>query len=80
MIEQTGSSYEQLLQEWSFRREMVNQYCNALLLLTPEDHDARQRWQEPSGKLASAESALRRASAQLRSYEAERALSSGARH
>jgi chromosome segregation ATPase len=80
MIEQIGSSYEQLLQEWSFRRAVVNEYCNALRLLTPEDRDARQRWQELSGKLATAETALSQASAQLRSYEAEQALSGGTRH
>ncbi len=80
MIEQTGSSYEQLLQEWSFRREMVHEYCNALRLLTPDDHNARQRWQELSGKLATAESALSQVSAQLRSYEAEQALSNQVYH
>ena len=80
MIEQTGSSYEQLLQEWSFRREVVNEYCNALRLLMPEDRDARQRWQELSGKLATAEVALSQASAHLRSYEEEQALKSVVQH
>lgn len=78
MEEQTGSSYEeQLLQDWSFWREMVNYYCNALMLLTPGEGDGGQRWRELSDKLATAEFALRQTNSRLRAYEEER---SGARH
>lgn len=77
MYEQTSSSYEQLLQDWSFWREMVNYYCNALRLLTPGEGGAGQRWHELSDKLATAEFALSQTSSRLRAYEEER---SGARH
>lgn len=77
MEAQTSSSYEQLLQDWSFWREMVNYYCNALMLLTPEDSNGGQRWRELSDKLATAEFALRQTNSRLRAYEEER---SGVRH
>lgn len=74
MSEHTGSPYEQLLQEWHYRRTVVNQYCDALRLISADDRNARQRWQELSARLATAEIALSQASAQLRSFEEEQAL------
>ena len=69
MSEYNEQSYERLLQEWAFRREMVNHYCTALQLITPDDRDAQQRWQELSKRLSAAELAFSRANAQLRGYE-----------
>ena len=76
MSKSTSPTYERLLQEWAFRREMVNYYCRALRLLTPDDPDAPERWRALSGKLAAAERAHRQASVQLRSYEQEQAQGS----
>ena len=66
MGNQKQPPYEQLLQEWGFRREMVNHYTGALRLLTPDDPDAAQRWRAVRGQLDSAEEALSQVSAQLR--------------
>jgi hypothetical protein len=66
VAEQKQPTYDELLQEWVFRREMVNHYGAALRLLMPEDPDASERWEVLSGQLTGAEEALNQASAQLR--------------
>jgi hypothetical protein len=66
MAEQKQPSYEQLLQEWGFKREIVNHYSGALRLLMPDDPNAAQRWRALSGQLDRAEEALCQVSAQLR--------------
>jgi hypothetical protein len=74
MGEQQRPPYERLLQEWAFRREMVNFYCRALWLLTPDDPNALERWRGLSRQLTSAEQALRQANAQLRHAQPEQTL------
>jgi hypothetical protein len=66
MAEQKQPPYEQLLQEWVFRREIVNHYAGALRLLMPDDPDAAQRRRALSGQLDRAEAALGQVRAQLR--------------
>ena len=73
MREQVSYPSEQLLQEWQYRREMVNYYFGVLLRLTPHDNDASQQWRELKGKLSTELSAFRHARDQLRSYEQEHA-------
>ena len=73
MREQVSYPSEQLLQEWQYRREMVNYYFGVLLRLTPYDNDAYQQWRELNGKLSTELSAFRHARDQLRSYEQEHA-------
>lgn len=72
-----GDPCERLLVEWQFRREVVNAYYRALRFLTPENGDApswqRERWREPSQKLAIALVALGQASDQLGRCEREHA-------
>jgi len=69
MREQASYSSEWLLQEWQFRREMVNYYFGVLSRLTPHDNDANQRWRELNGKLSTELIAFRHAGDGLRSYE-----------
>jgi hypothetical protein len=73
MREQASYSSERLLQEWQFRREMVNYYFGVLLRLTPNDRDANQRWRELNGKLSTEMIAFKHARDQLLSYEQEHA-------
>jgi len=73
MSEQGSYPSEQLVQEWQYRREMVNYYFGVLLRLTPHDNDAYQQWRELNGKLSMELSAFRHARDQRRSYEQEHA-------
>ena len=73
MREQASYPSERLLQEWQYRREMVNYYFGILLRLSPHDNDASQQWRELNGKLSTELSAFRHARDQLRSYEQEHA-------
>ena len=73
MHEQVSYPSERLLQEWQYRREMVNYYFGVLSRLTPYDNDASQQWRELNGKLSTELSAFRYARDQLRSYEQEHA-------
>jgi hypothetical protein len=66
MAKQKQPPYEQLLQEWVFRREIVNHYSGALRLLMPDDPDAAQRWRTLGGQLDRAEETVSQLSAQLR--------------
>lgn len=61
--------HEKLLKEWEFRREMVHFYSTALLRLSPDDRNARQRWRELNEKLATARIALTHAADQLQTYD-----------
>ncbi len=69
MQEQGAQLHHRLLQEWQFRREMVNFYTTALLRLSPADHNAQQRWSELRAKLSAARIALIQATDQLQSYD-----------
>jgi hypothetical protein len=71
MSQQDGYLGERLLNNWQFRREMVNYYFDSMLRLTPDDKDAYRRWRELSQKLSTALIAFRHASDQLQSYEQE---------
>lgn len=71
MSEQDAYLGERLLNNWQFRREMINYYFDSMLRLTPNDKDAYQRWRELSGKLSIAMLAFRHASDQLQGYEQE---------
>ena len=71
MHEQNKQLHERLLQDWQFRRKIVNYYSRALLLLAPDDCDASQRWQELNEKLSIAQLALCHTSDQLSGYEQE---------
>ena len=73
MHKQASYSPERLLQEWQFRREMVNYYFGVLSRLTPNDNDANQRLRELDGKLSPELIAFKHATDQLRSYEQEHA-------
>ncbi|TMD94444.1 MAG: hypothetical protein E6I79_02480 [Chloroflexi bacterium] len=46
MHKQTGSPCEELLQQWSAKRELANYYITALLRLSPDAPDALRRKQE----------------------------------
>ncbi len=78
MREQASDPSERLVQEWQFRREMVNYYSRVLLRLTPNDNDASQRWRELNGRLSTALIEFRQASDLLRRYEQEHATVSPA--
>jgi hypothetical protein len=78
MREQASHPSERLVQEWQFRREMVNYYFGVLLRLTPDDNDAYQRWRELNGKLSTALIEFRHAGDQLRNYEQKHATVSPA--
>jgi len=71
MIEPDGYLGERLLNNWQFRREMVNFYFNSMLRLSPNDKDADIRWRELSRKLFTGLLAFRHASDQLQAYEHE---------
>ena len=78
MREQASDPCDRLLQEWRFRREVVDSYHRALRFLTLDSRKASQRQQdrlrELNEKLSTALGALRRASDQLRICEHEHAL------
>lgn len=78
MHEHAGDPCEGLLQEWHFRRELVDAYYRALRLLTPDSGAALLGQQEMrrdlNEKLAIALLALRHTSDQLRSCEREHAM------
>jgi hypothetical protein len=75
MREHIGDPCAWLLQEWHYRREMVDSYHRAIRFLTPECGEAtqrqRERTRELNEKLSAALIALRRASDQLRICERE---------
>jgi hypothetical protein len=76
--EQVSDPCEWLLQEWHFRREVVDSYHRALRFLTLDSREAsqrqRERMRELNEKLSTALIALRRASDQLLICEREHAL------
>ena len=78
MREEASDQCEWLLQEWHFRREVVDSYHRALRFLTLDSRTAsqqqRDRVRELHEKLSTALVALRRASDQLRICEREHAM------
>ena len=51
MHKQRGSPCEELLQQWSMKRELSNYYMTTLLRLSPDDPDALRRRRELSKKV-----------------------------
>jgi hypothetical protein len=78
MREQASDPCEWLLQEWHFRRELVDSYHRALRFLTLDSREASQRQhdrvRELNEQLCRALVALRRASDQLHICEREHAI------
>jgi hypothetical protein len=67
MHKQKGSPCEELLQQWSARRELANYYMTALLRLSPDAPDALRRRQELSKKVFEAQLSLKHVDDQLQS-------------
>lgn len=71
MHEQSSHPCDALLHQWSVRRDLAHYYFTALLRLTPNDLNARERHQEISEKLFVARIALRQVADQLQSCQQE---------
>lgn len=67
MHKQTSSPCEELLLQWSVKRELSNFYMTALLRLNPGDPDALRRRQELNKKVFEAQLSYRQVDDQLRS-------------
>jgi hypothetical protein len=67
MHKQKGSPCEELLRQWSARRELANYYMTALLRLSPDAPDALRRRQELSKKVFEAQLSLKQVDDQLQS-------------
>lgn len=67
MHKQSGSPCEELLLQWSVKRELSNFYMTALLYLNPDDPNAHRRRQELSKKVFEAQLSYKHVDDQLRS-------------
>ena len=67
MHKQTGSPCEELLQQWSAKRELANYYITALLRLSPDAPGALRRKQELCKKVFEAQLSYKHVDDQLRS-------------
>ena len=67
MHKQTGSPCEELLQQWSAKRELANYYITALLRLSPDTPGALRRKQELYKKVFEAQLSLKLVDDQLQS-------------
>ena len=78
MRQQPSDSCEWLLQEWHYRRDVVDSYHRALRFLTPDSREASQQQRERlrglNEKLSTALIALRRTSDELRICERARGI------
>ncbi len=71
MYERTHHPCDELLHEWSVKRQLAHYYFTALLRLSPSDPDAVERQQEMSEKLFFARIALKQVADQLQSCQKE---------
>jgi len=76
MHKQTGSPCEELLQQWSAKRELANYYITALLRLSPDAPGALRRKQELCKKVFEAQLSLKLVDDQLQSCYQEFGLES----
>lgn len=67
MHKQAGSPCEELLRQWSARRELANYYITALLRLNPDTPGALQRRQELCQRVFEAQLSLKHVDDQLQS-------------
>ena len=65
MHKQTGSPCEELLQQWSAKRELANYYITALLRLSPDAPGALRRKQELCKKVFEAQLSFKHVDDQL---------------
>ena len=77
MHKQRGSPCEELLQQWSMKRELSNYYMTTLLRLSPDDPDALRRRRELSKKVFEAQLSYKHVDDQLRSCYEEYGLEAG---
>ena len=71
MYKRTPHPCDELLHQWSVRRELAHYYFTALLRLSPHEPNAEERRREISEKLYFARIALKQVADQLQSCQQE---------